>query len=160
MVAYCASARNDMGERMSARGINNKQHNRKKKSSERGRRFIEWRLAPRRKMLFEPMEPRLLLSADTNVAAGLLTATFHDPAAVEIKLGATTPSDNGGVIVNLKYDGADHAFGDSTDGVTSVILTGSTGDDTFTLADKLGISLTIHGDGGADTIVGPDSGMK
>src|SRR5436190_20589161 len=72
----------------------------------------------RRHFALEAMEPRVLLSADpvTVVAAGVLTATFSNADdVVDIKLASTLASDNGGVIVNLKYNGADHLFGTATD---------------------------------------------
>src|SRR5687767_2674338 len=103
----------------------------------------------RRKVLFEALESRLLLSADpaTSVNNGVLTATFTgDDDAVALELVSSVESGNGGVIVNLRYNGADHNFGDATTGITGLVINAGAGDDQITLADELFIEVTISGD--------------
>src|SRR5207248_668324 len=90
------------------------------------------------------------------IAAGVLTATFtSDADVVDIKLASTLASDNGGVIVNLKYNGVDHTFGDATTGILGLTIDAGDGADTFTLVDELTIPFSITGGDGNDTLIGP-----
>ena len=111
----------------------------------------------------EALEPRVLLSADplTSITSGALTATFSgDNDVVDVRLASTTASGNGGVIVNLRYNGSDHLFGDATNGITGVSLDAGAGNDTITLVDPLQIPLTVVGGAGDDTLKGADEATQ
>ena len=90
----------------------------------------------RRKVLFEAMEPRILLSATPTVDAANVLTLLGDGAAdsVEIKLVSSVPSTNGGVILNLVFDdndadtlASDHIFGTTAVGIKGLILDGEIG---------------------------------
>ena len=105
----------------------------------------------------EALEPRVLLSADpvTSVSAGVLSASFGgDDDVVDIRLGSSAASADGGVIVDLQYNGSSHLFGTSSAGITGVVIKAGAGNDRFTLESPLQISLTIDGESGDDTLRG------
>ncbi|MES2101762.1 MAG: LEPR-XLL domain-containing protein, partial [Pseudomonadota bacterium] len=116
-------------------------------------------------LLFEAMEPRILLSGDPTTtlgAAATVTFTGATDDVVGIHL-VSNASDNGGVVIDLTYiDDASVltkvTLGNAVVGVTSLEVFGGAGDDRFT-ADALGagVLLTIHGDAGTDTLIGPDA---
>ena len=123
-------------------------------------RALRDRKAP---MRLEALEPRVLLSADptASITNGVLTATFTgDDDVVDIRLASTAASGNGGVVVNLHYNGADHTFGDATNGITSVLLDTGAGNDTIRLVDPLQVPLTLAGGAGDDMLQGADESTQ
>jgi hypothetical protein len=86
--------------------------------------------------LVEPLEARLLLSADTTISTGgVLEAIFGDtPDTVEVRLVSLAA--NGGVTIDLHYDGASHLFGDATDGITRLDLDTAGGNDRVTVVTR------------------------
>src|SRR5262245_5929528 len=113
------------------------------------RRKNRQRPSPHRFFL-EPLEPRLLLSADPVVSAlaNVFTVTFgNTDDAVGVQLASTSPSANGGVIVDLTYLNNSSVptkvtLGDATNGLLGLNVNGAGGNDSFTV-DVLGKPLTI-----------------
>ncbi|MDX1431795.1 MAG: LEPR-XLL domain-containing protein, partial [Gammaproteobacteria bacterium] len=121
-------------------------------------------MAPGRKLLFESLEPRLLLSADpftyTAAAASDLTLRLTDDAGAQ----TLTLVDTSGAVL------AERSLADTS----TVTVVGSPGDDTLTVdfATPFSLPVTFHGEGGYDELfiaggefsavayraAGPDSG--
>jgi hypothetical protein len=117
---------------------------------------------PRRpNFALEILEPRLLLSADpvTSIVNGQLSATFADTDdTVVIDQAGGVQSSNGGFIVTLTYGGAQHTFGDATNGITGLSLDLAGGNDAVQLSqDPISISISIIGGSGDDGLIGPNA---
>ena len=115
------------------------------------------RLVPpyRRKLLFEMLEPRLLLSADpvASVSAGVLSAQLSegDDYVVVRQLDAAP---GGGVIVDLTVGSWTQTFGSLDEGIVGIDLQGLGGLDTLKFID-----LTTGLPGDADWLIdGADAG--
>jgi hypothetical protein len=102
--------------------------------------------------LFESLEPRLLLSADSLgslgsvSAANVLQSQLSEDAdhLVVRQVGAST---DGGVIIDLTAGAITERYGSAEVGVQSVELKGMGGDDSFEL---IGLTVAASVDGGAD----------
>ena len=106
----------------------------------------------RRKMLFEAMEPRLLLSATAGVDASGLLTILGDGAADTFVL-TQTASGPGGVTISLAGTGLVGSFS----GVKSILLTAGAGIDNITIANHLDLQgfLKLYGNAaGAPPLVG------
>ena len=104
---------------------------------------------PRRpNFALELLEPRLLLSADLNggVLTGILTAQ-DDTVVVSLNHTATPDgvAKDGGLIIDLTVNNVLQQFGNADQGVTSIVLQGLAGNDTFTLVDALPIDEGVSG---------------
>ena len=124
-----------------------------------------------KKVLFEAMEPRLLLSGDPTigVAAGIHTVTFAGTTddVVGVHLVSTVASTNGGVIVDLTYFDNSATpilktltLGTAADGVLGLVLDTGDGNDSVRLLDELAIPVTVMGGAGTDTLTGPDTATQ
>ena len=101
--------------------------------------------ARRQSFILEPLEPRLLLSADPVLS--LATASV-----VQISQEAVQPT-NGGFIVDVNLNNnTTITYGTAQEGIHGLTIQGSTGDDTFDVVSALSIGLSIDGGKGADQI--------
>src|SRR5262245_51888426 len=117
---------------------------------------------PRRpSFALEMLEPRLLLSGDpvTSIVNDQLSVAFTDADdTVVINQAGGAQSANGGVVVTLTYGGAQHIFGDATNGIKGLVLDLSDGDDSVELSqDPIAISVSVIGGSGSDGLIGPDA---
>ena len=114
-----------------------------------------------RGLLFEALEPRVLMSGDTignlvdGALAGILTGS-NDAVVVEM----AGVADDGGLIIDLTVNSVTEQFGSSTVGVKSIVLDGLGGDDQITVNQALAIDLNITGGSGNDTLIGPAEGAE
>jgi hypothetical protein len=131
---------------------------------DRGQRKKDSQPPSRRKILFEAMEPRVLLSGDPNgtLAGGVLTGNLSSGAdAVVVALSSINggTAADGGLIIDLTVNGNLQTFGTAAVGVQSIALDGLAGNDSFRIASVLTKPLTIHGGEDSDTLIGPDGTM-
>ncbi|HYF20518.1 MAG TPA: LEPR-XLL domain-containing protein, partial [Ramlibacter sp.] len=107
----------------------------------------------RRKLVFEMLEQRLLLSADPIGAVddhGVLRPYLTE-GADQVVISRTAAADDGGIIIDLTVGGLTQTFGTQQVGITSVEVDGLGGDDRFVIVD-LDKPLTVSGGGGNDTL--------
>ena len=115
----------------------------------------------RRKLLFEMLEPRVLLSADPLASldgAGALTATLTQDAD-HVVVQQTGTAANGGVIVDITVGETTETYGSAEEGILGITLEGLGGDDTFEFID-LTASVTLQGGEGSDSLIGPAAGAE
>src|SRR5262245_20508725 len=106
----------------------------------RGRNSFETKPPFRKKLLFESLEQRLLLSADplgSVTAAGVLRSELGNDADTVVvrQVGAAA---DGGVIIDLTAGSITERYGNEEVGLTGIELHGAGGDDSFEL-----IGLTV-----------------
>ncbi|HZY14981.1 MAG TPA: LEPR-XLL domain-containing protein, partial [Ramlibacter sp.] len=103
-------------------------------------------------MLFEMLEQRLLLSADplAAVQAGVLTAelTGGSDTLVLTQVGRSA---GGGVIVDLTMGTVTTRFGDDDAGISSIVVDGGAGDDSYRFVG-LEADVSVQGGEGDDTL--------
>ncbi|MBC5783456.1 LEPR-XLL domain-containing protein, partial [Ramlibacter sp. USB13] len=106
----------------------------------------------RRKVLFEMLEQRLLMSGDPLVAAqdGILTASLTDGADTLVVTQVGT-SAGGGVIVDLTVGGVTNRWGDDSAGLSTIVVRGGEGDDSFRFVDVTA-GVDLLGGGGTDAL--------
>src|SRR5262245_12790844 len=117
------------------------------KKNNRRRAPLNRQSSQRRKVQFEAMEPRVLLSADPVITLGtasVVEISQHDKLAAD-----------GGVIVDLKINGQLTTLGGEAAGIHSLTITGSAGDDSFEFLNPLSVGVSIDGGDGTDTLTGP-----
>jgi hypothetical protein len=114
----------------------------------------------RRKVLFETLEQRILLSGDpvgAGFAGGVLNANF-DSDSDRVLIETTGLSAGGGCDVRITHS-ADGGHGDESytyGGVTGIIADGGDGDDIFTIASNtadFALDIAITGGDGDDDII-------
>ncbi|MDB5856869.1 MAG: Hemolysin-type calcium-binding region, partial [Ramlibacter sp.] len=107
----------------------------------------------RRKVLFEMLEQRVLLSGDPigSLASGILTANLTDGVdrVVVTQIGASTA----GYTIDLRVGDTTTRFQD----VTSIVADGKDGDDTFEFIALSGVAATVTGGAGTDTLSAADA---
>ena len=112
----------------------------------------------RRKLMFEALEERLLLSGNplaTVSAAGLLQAQFTTDADQVLVQQVGTAVD-GGAIIDLSTTGLTERYGSAATGIQGVDLKGLSGNDSFKLVG-LTVDAGIDGGEGSDTLNGQDA---
>ena len=138
----------------------------RQRDARRNKRSNTGSLLPfRRKVRFESLEPRVLLSGDplASLTAGNLVVDLtsgNDIVVVNQVSGAA----NGGIVVDLTVTTGMNTvttrYGNAAVGVLGIELNGLGGDDAFTLMQTLAAPLTIDGGLGNDTILGPDDAVS
>ena len=115
-----------------------------------------------RRFMLEPLEPRLLLSADPIVSnLGQAYSVAFGSADDVVSIQRVAQAGGGGLIVDLTWRDDNAAektlrLGTDAAGLTSLTLDTGAGNDRIT-SDVLGMPLAIHGGAGNDTFVGPDN---
>lgn len=110
----------------------------------------------RRRVLFEALEARVLLSAD---AVGALDATGQldvalDDAGRDVTIRHLGDSARGGAKVRVEMGASFWDYGDDSAGVQRIVVTGGAGDDRFDVAGA-GVAVVVDGKGGTDSLTGP-----
>jgi len=107
----------------------------------------------RRKMQFQPLEPRLLLSSDPLGALtnGILSVRLTD-AAESVVMTQLAGGVDGGVTIDLQVNGVTERY----TGVQGISVNAEGGDDTLRFVDVT-VALQVSGGAGNDTIVGSNS---
>ena len=105
----------------------------------------------RRKVLFEMLEQRILLSGDplASVTDGQLSAQFGDGADSVVMSQIGDAGEDGSIIIDMTYGGTTQQYA----GVRSIVLDGGAGDDSFQF---MGVTADVHlfGGGGDDHLIG------
>ncbi|MDB5862130.1 MAG: repeat-containing protein, partial [Ramlibacter sp.] len=112
----------------------------------------------RRKVLFEMLEQRLLLSGDplASVQNGVLSAELTDGADTLV-VRQVEQSLAGGVILDLTVGGVTSRFGTHAAGIDRIEVRGGKGDDSFRFVD-ITVDVDVRGDDGSDRLVGDQGG--
>lgn len=114
-----------------------------------------------RRVLFEALEPRLLLSADAIGAldaAGRLDVVLDDTGQ-EVTIRRLGDAAQGGARVRVEMGASFWDFGDEGAGVHRVVVTGGAGDDRFDVTSA-GVEVLVDGRGGSDALVGPSADSR
>ncbi|HEU5283106.1 MAG TPA: LEPR-XLL domain-containing protein [Burkholderiales bacterium] len=114
------------------------------------------RPAFRRKLLFEALENRLMMSADplaSLAADGLLRLNLTQDGDQVVVEQASVAAD-GGAILDVTRDGITERYGDALAGVRELLGEGLGGDDSFSFVG-LSIAVRIDGGAGSDQLFGP-----
>jgi len=119
------------------------------------RRALRPRPPHRRKVLFEMLEQRILLSGNplASLNAGVMTTQLGDDSDDVVVTQVGSASD-GGVIVDLTVGGLTERYGSADEGIFDIVADGAGGDDSFQFID---VTASVHllGGEGSDTLFGP-----